>query len=107
VHPLSHPHATDPRESAPAPNPDDHPELAAANARAGLWLFTLYLALYAGFVGSSAFAPGLMATTPFGGLNLAVLYGMGLIAAALFLALVYMAMCRHAANRHAEGGGPR
>ena len=87
---------------------DDHPELAAANARAGLWLFALYLALYAGFVGLSAFAPGLMARAPFGGLNLAILYGMGLIAAALVLALVYMATCRRAARRHSsEGGAPR
>ena len=86
---------------------DDHPELAAANARAGLRLFALYLALYAGFVGASAFAPASMAWAPFGGLNLAVLYGMGLIAAALVLALVYMATCRRAAGRHAEGGTPR
>lgn len=102
--PLSYPHET----GAPDPtSTDDHPELAAANARAGLWLFALYLALYAGFVGLSAFAPALMATAPFGGLNLAVLYGMGLIAAALLLALLYMAACRRAAARHLDGSGPR
>jgi uncharacterized membrane protein (DUF485 family) len=100
---LSHPHETDPPGISPA-DADDHPEIASANARAGLWLFALYLGLYSGFVGLSAFAPGLMAATPFGGLNLAVLYGMALIAAALFLALVYMATCRRAADRHAAGG---
>ncbi|WP_406693799.1 DUF485 domain-containing protein [Singulisphaera sp. Ch08] len=95
-------------ESAPsgataAPSDDDHPELAAANAQAGLWLFAVYLALYAGFVGLSAFAPELMARTPFGGLNLAVLYGFFLIVAALTLALIYMAACRRAAGRHSLG----
>jgi uncharacterized membrane protein (DUF485 family) len=94
-----------PPESAPsgataAPSDDDHPELAAANAQAGLWLFAVYLAFYAGFVGLSAFAPDLMARSPFGGLNLAVLYGFFLIVAALVLALIYMAACRRSAGRH-------
>lgn len=78
---------------------DDHPEAAAANARNGLWLFALYSALYAGFVGVSAFAPGVMAARPFDGLNVAVLYGFGLIGAAFILALVYMALCRRAGRR--------
>lgn len=94
-----------PPESAPPgatafPSDDDHPELAAANAQAGLWLFAAYLALYAGFVGLSAFAPELMARSPFGGLNLAVLYGFFLIVAALVLALIYMAACQRSAGRH-------
>lgn len=84
--------------TAPAPD-DEHPELAAANARAGLWLFGVYLLIYGGFVGLSAFAPDLMAKPPFGGLNLAVLYGFVLIIAALVLALIYMAACRRASSR--------
>jgi len=93
-------------ESAPdasAPADEDHPDLVSANARAGLWLFAAYLALYAGFVGLSAFAPQLMASTPFGGLNLAILYGFFLIFAALVLALIYMAACRRASERHIAG----
>ena len=38
---------------------------------------------------------------PFGGVNLAIAYGMGLIAGAFVLAIVYMAACRAV-----EGGGP-
>lgn len=99
-----------PPESAPAGAvdvalDDEHPELAAANARAGLGLFGVYLLIYGGFVGLSAFAPDLMAKPPFGGLNLAVIYGFALIVAALALALVYMAACRRASNRHGQRPG--
>jgi uncharacterized membrane protein (DUF485 family) len=90
------------------PHDDDRPEDVAAHARAGLWLFAIYLAFYAGFVGLSAFAPGMMAWRPGAGLNLAVLYGMALIFAAVALAFVYMAACRRIAGQHAHserGGG--
>ncbi len=59
------------------------------NARLGLVLFFLYLLLYVGFVGISALAPSWMEWRPGGGLNLALLYGFGLILAALVLAFVY------------------
>ena len=42
------------------------------------------------------FAPGAMEQTPVGGINLAVFYGLGLIAAAFGLALVYELLCRRA-----------
>jgi uncharacterized membrane protein (DUF485 family) len=105
VWPVSERPAHSPSDLPTPPVDDEHPVLVAANARAGLWLFGLYLILYAGFVGLSAFAPGLMASTPLGGLNLAVLYGMGLIAAAMVLAMVYMGLCRWLAGRH-EAGEP-
>ena len=76
------------------PPDDDHPEISARNARYGLWLFAIYVALYAGFMGLSAFEPQIMSKTPFGGVNLAIIYGFGLIVAALLLALVYMLLCR-------------
>jgi len=76
------------------PRDDDHPEISARNARYGLWLFSAYLVLYGGFMGLSAFAPQLMSKTPFGGVNLAIIYGFGLIVAALVLALIYMVLCR-------------
>jgi uncharacterized membrane protein (DUF485 family) len=63
-----------------------------------LWLFGLYLALYLGFMLLTAFRLDLMATTPFGGVNLAILYGLLLIVAALVLALVYMWRSRGAAG---------
>ncbi len=89
-----------PPDLSPLPAGDDHPDLAAANARAGMWLFGVYLMLYAGFMGLSAFAPGFMAREMLGGVNLAILYGMALIAAAVILAFVYMGLCRRIADRH-------
>lgn len=63
------------------------------NARLGLILFFVYLAIYGGFVLLNAFQPELMETTPFGGVNLAILYGFGLIIAALLMALLYGFLC--------------
>jgi uncharacterized membrane protein (DUF485 family) len=42
----------------------------------------------------SAFNPQAMAWRPFGGVNLAVIYGLGLIVAALVLAALYMYLSR-------------
>ena len=68
------------------------------NARYGFWLFLVYLALYAGFVGIAAFSPATMERTPWAGVNLAIWYGFGLIIAALALALVYGWLCRIEVN---------
>lgn len=62
------------------------------NARLGLVLFFVYLALYGGFVFLNAFAPKTMEWTPVGGINLAILYGFGLIIAALVMSLLYGAL---------------
>lgn len=64
------------------------------NARYGLALFVLYLAFYAGFMALNVIDPVGMARPVLLGMNLAIVYGFGLIAAALVLALVYMALCR-------------
>ena len=66
------------------------------NTRLGLRLFVVYLLFYVGFVLINAFAADLMETVVFAGLNLAIVYGFGLIVSALVLALVYGAMCRDA-----------
>jgi uncharacterized membrane protein (DUF485 family) len=58
------------------------------------WLFGLYLACYLAFTSLTAFNRSLMASTPFGGANLAVLSGFGLIGAALALALLYWWLSR-------------
>jgi uncharacterized membrane protein (DUF485 family) len=75
------------------------------NARLGLVLFTLYLLLYGGFVGLATFAPNTMAKPALAGVNLAVVYGFGLIVAALVLALVYMVLCRAEAPPAADAAG--
>lgn len=85
------------------------PATAARNARYGLVLFALYFTFYAVFVGLNAFKPDAMSVS-LGGINLAVIYGMGLIIAALVLALIYCWLCRHpvgatgAAHETVNGG---
>ena len=60
----------------------------------GLRLFWLYGAVYfIGFVGINVLKPVLMEKTIIWGLNLAVVYGFGLILFALVLALIYNHMC--------------
>jgi len=73
---------------------DEHPEVVAHNTRLGLVLFAVYCLLYGGFMGLSTFAPDVMRWQPFGGVNLAILYGFGLIAAAMILAAVYLVLAR-------------
>lgn len=58
-------------------------------SRLGLVLFGLYLVLYGGFVLLNMIAPTTMEATPLWGINTAVLYGFGLIVAAIVLALIY------------------
>ncbi|CAN5866210.1 hypothetical protein BH23PLA1_BH23PLA1_41760 [soil metagenome] len=94
-------------EQTPPENPQEeteNPDLVSAQARVGLRLFLVYSLIYAGFIGLNAFAPRAMAWTPFGGLNVAILYGMGLIASAFVLALIYMALCRRIAGQYPAGG---
>ena len=68
-------------------------------ARVGLLLFGIYVLLYAGFIAIVVFQPNLLVLRPLGGVNAAIVYGMGLIAAALLLSLVYMVLCREPAGR--------
>ncbi|MDX2051840.1 MAG: DUF485 domain-containing protein [Polyangiaceae bacterium] len=77
---------------APAPTPSS-PTRIQRNARYGLILFVVYLALYAGFMAVSVLGPREMAVPVLFGMNLAIVYGFVLIVAALVLALVYMALC--------------
>ena len=76
------------------PKEIEDPLIAARNARYGMVLFLIYLAFYGGFVALNAFAPEQMEATPAFGVNLAILYGFGLIAVAMVLALLYSWMCR-------------
>ena len=76
------------------PSLDDHPEIVASNSRIGLALFSIYVLLYGGFIALAVFFPAAIAADAFVGVNVAIVYGLFLIAAALGLALVYMAICR-------------
>ncbi len=71
------------------------------NSRIGLVLFGIYLLLYGGFVFLNAFSPESMEAIPVAGVNLAIVFGFGLILAAFVLALVYGFLCR-ATDENAE-----
>lgn len=81
----------------------------AYKRRLGAWMFSLYAAVYAGFVVVNLASPALMERAVVGGLNLAVVYGFGLIVFALVLALIYSRACgrREAKLRAAEVRGGR
>ena len=62
----------------------------SGSSRIGLVLFWIYVLLYVGFMVLVLFRPDLLSIRPFGGVNLAIAYGMGLIGSAFVLALIYM-----------------
>jgi uncharacterized membrane protein (DUF485 family) len=88
---------------------DDHPEVQSVNTRNATILFLIYLALYAGFMGLASYAPKSMGVKVLAGVNLAIVYGMGLIIVAVLLAMVYMWLCSrtmtaHKANNAVDNG---
>ncbi len=88
------PHPSPP--TSPHTEPDTPTE--AYNRRLGLWLFALYLVFYAAFVGIVVYDYKLMGKPVFAGLNLAIVYGFGLIFAAFIMAVIYMVACRKEPN---------
>lgn len=77
--------------------------MESKNARLGLKLFGVYLLLYGGFVSLNAFSAETMEMTPIAGINLAILYGFGLIVAAFVMALAYGAMCSSDGDKPQNG----
>ena len=63
-------------------------------ARIGFGLFWVYVILYFGFIALVLFRPDILSSRPLGGVNLAIASGLGLIAAALLLSVVYMVAAR-------------
>jgi uncharacterized membrane protein (DUF485 family) len=61
--------------------------------RLGVKMFFVFAAIYAVFVGLNVADPLAMECVIFAGLNLAVVYGFGLIILAIIMALVYEKMC--------------
>lgn len=78
-------------DAAPPSAPEEAPSAGAGYA---MPLFWLYLAFYAGFMILSAFQIELMGRPVFAGLNLAILYGLGLIGGAVLMALLYALLSR-------------
>ncbi|EMI19766.1 membrane protein containing [Rhodopirellula maiorica SM1] len=79
----------------PLPKADVPTAARQYNSRLGIVLFVIYLVLYAGFVFINAFDAERMETVVVAGLNLAIVYGFGLIIAAILMALLYGVMCRN------------
>ena len=98
---MSQPEMGDKPASPLGRDHEDHPEMISRNSRNGLILFTVYCVFYAGFVLISAFAPHIMARPAVAGVNLAIIYGFSLIIGALFLAAIYMYLCRPVGNGNA------
>ncbi len=75
----------------------------AYKSRLGAWMFVIYALIYAGFVAVNLLAPATMSSELLWGLNVAVVYGFGLIIFALVLALIYNAFCMREERRLAPG----
>ncbi len=72
----------------PTDSPSGSGGLPAAS-RLGLSLFTVYTLIYLGFVLLNAFAADTMEIVVVAGLNLAIVYGFGLIIVAIVMAFIY------------------
>lgn len=70
--------------------------------RIGPALFTIYCLFYGGFILLAAFKGALLRDVTLGGINLAVIYGFGLIIGAFVLALLYAVLCRNPTAAPAE-----
>ncbi|MFT3880100.1 MAG: DUF485 domain-containing protein [Gemmatales bacterium] len=82
------------------PEEKSNPLVERYNARLGMALF-LYLLFYGSFVVINAAWPHWMDVVVWSGLNLAVVYGLGLIVGAFVLALVYALLCKTPAKEAA------
>lgn len=67
-------------------------------AKLGVKLFFVYAAFYGGFITINTVKPKLMGVTVFAGLNLAIVYGMGLIILAIVMGLIYNYFCTKKEN---------
>jgi uncharacterized membrane protein (DUF485 family) len=68
------------------------------SSRYGLILFVIYLVFYGGFVVINAFAPESMEKPLLSGLNVAIVYGFGLIIGAVVLSGIYGLLCGDASG---------
>lgn len=89
------------------PAQDSGPDPASRyKTRLGVVMFIIYCVVYAGFVFTNVLTEGqAMQVMVFAGLNLAVVYGVGLIIFALVLALIYNAMCTRKEQEMAQQPG--
>lgn len=90
--------------NSPSHHHEDHPHVVSRNARYGLILFAVYVVLYGGFIYLSVFQTETLGKPIVAGMNLAVVYGFGLIVAALVLSMVYWVLCSKPVHKDAGEG---
>ncbi len=73
--------------------------------RIGVFLVIIYGLIYAGFVALNTIIPRIMETEIVFNLNLAVVYGFGLILLAIIMGLIYNRLCSKKEDEMAEKGG--
>ena len=78
----------------------------AYKRRLGVTMFLIYAVIYVAFTAINVLSPKTMETILFSGLNLAVVYGFGLIIVALIMALFYNAACSAREKSMTEGIKP-
>lgn len=89
---------------------EEKESLTKRKSALGIRLFFIYLVCYAGFVLIGVFQYELLSIPVIGGLNLALAYGIGLIAFAVILGVIYNYYCSkyedeaEKANEIEEGG---
>jgi uncharacterized membrane protein (DUF485 family) len=62
-------------------------------SKLGVYMFIAYVLVYAGFIVINVASPKLMGVIVFAGLNLALVYGVGLIVLAIVMGLIYNKLC--------------
>jgi len=72
---------------------------SAYKTKTGIQLFIAYCMIYSGFVIINTTEPGLMGVKVFAGLNLASVYGFGLIILAIVMGLMYNYVCSKAEDK--------
>jgi uncharacterized membrane protein (DUF485 family) len=77
----------------PANTPAEKDHAIDYKTKLGTRMFFIYALIYAGFVLINIIKPVLMEKEIVFGLNLAVVYGFGLIILSLIMALIYNALC--------------
>jgi len=87
------------------PAPESGPDPASGyKTRLGVRMFLIYCVVYVGFILTNVMTEGeAMQIILFMGLNLAVVYGVGLIILALVMALIYNHKCTGKEKEMAEG----
>ena len=83
----------------------EHDNASGIKSRIGFVLFVFYGLVYAGFVVINTLSPKSMSRTIIFDLNLAVVYGFGLIFLAIVMGLIYNAVCTHYEKQLNQGDG--